>query len=244
MIKIALCDDESKQLSQTEALLQEYHLLHPEIELSVKGFSSGQALLEYMMVKGAFDIYLLDVVMPDQNGIEVGLGIRKSDQNGRIICLTGSPDFTVDSCRIRTSAYLLKPPVKERLFQTLDYITKSILQENLTLVTINTRDGFRRLPPRSIVYCSLTRRCVQYNLSDGSVIKSSRLRSPFQNTVAPLLEIPCFILCTESSVVNLSFVEQIDASGLRLTDGTILPISNTLRTAITGRWLDFCLEES
>ena len=69
-------------------------------------------------MRGTFDIYLLDVIMPGQNGIELGLSIREFDQGGRIIYLTASSDFAVDSYRAKASDYLLKPLDKSRLFQS------------------------------------------------------------------------------------------------------------------------------
>lgn len=242
IIKIALCDDERTQLAQTEAFLQEYRGLHPDLELTVAAFSSGADLLEHLRFKGTFDIYLLDVIMPGQNGIALGLSIREFDQGGCIIYLTSSPYFAVDSYRTRASDYLLKPLDKDRLFQALDDITERLTRERQAFISIKTRDGLRRLPLHCLVYGELVRRCVQYHLSDGSVIQGTSLRSSFQEAVAPLLAHRRFVLCATSYIVNLSFVEGIDRSGLRLTGGRTLSVSRPLRAEVTSRWLDYHLE--
>ena len=44
MLHIAICDDEQEQIALTQALLKEYHELHPEPALRVDAFSSGAAL--------------------------------------------------------------------------------------------------------------------------------------------------------------------------------------------------------
>ena len=106
--------------------------------MTVTVFSSSAALLEHLRVRGTFDIYLLDVIMPGQNGIELGLSIREFDQGGRIIYLTASSDFAVDSYRAKASDYLLKPLDKSRLFQSLDNIIKSLELEDSA--------GFRSTP--------------------------------------------------------------------------------------------------
>ena len=41
--------------------------------------------------------------------------------------------------------------------------------------------------------------------------------------------------------MNLSFVEMIDASGLRLVGGKTLPLSRSLRTEVTNQWMDYYL---
>lgn len=180
--------------------------------------------------------------MPGQNGIELGLSIREVDQGGHIIYLTTSPDFALDSYRIRASDYLLKPLNKGRLFQSLDDIIRSLEKKRRAFVTIKTRQGLRRVPFSCVVYGELAGRCVQYHLSDGSVIEGMSLRGAFQDAVAPLLAHHGFVLCATSFLVNLSFVEMIDSSGLRLADGKALPVSRPLRTEVTRRWLDYHLE--
>lgn len=205
-------------------------------------FSSSAALLEHLRFKGAFDIYLLDIIMPGRNGIELGLSIREFDQGGRIIYLTTSPDFAVDSYRAKASDYLLKPLDKSRLFPALDDIMESIMRERQAFVTLKAKEGLRRLPLHSVIYGELVGRCVQYHLSDGSVIEGMSLRGSFQDAVAPLLEDHRFVLCATSFVVNLYFVELIDSSSLRLTGGRTLPVSRTLRREVTSRWMDYHLE--
>lgn len=225
-----------------ETFLQEYSGLHPEMEMSITAFSSGAVLLEHLRVKGTFDIYLLDVIMPGQNGIELGLSIREADKGGHIIYLTTSSEFAVDSYQTKASDYLLKPVNKNRLFQSLDEAIKSIEQEQQNFVTIKTREGLLRIPLRCIVYSELAGRCVQYHLSDGSVIEGMSLRSSFQDAVKPLLRHRRFILCATSFAVNLAFVEKINPSGLLLAGGEIIPVSRALRTKVTSQWLAYYLE--
>lgn len=227
---------------QTEVFLREYSTLRPDIELSTTVFSSGAALLEHLRSKNTFDIYLLDVIMPGQNGIDLGVSIREYDQGGHIIYLTTSPDFALDSYRAKASEYLLKPLDKRRLFQSLDGVIEGLEKKNRAFVTIKTREGLRRIPLHSVVYGELAERCVQYYLSDGSVIKGMSLRGSFQDAVEPLLLHRRFVLCATSFFVNLSFVERIDSSGLRLAGGKTLPVSRSLRSEVTKRWLDYHLE--
>lgn len=242
IINISICDDEIVQLAQAEAFLQEYSVLHPDMEMAVTAFSSGEALLEHLRVKGAFDIYLLDVIMPGRNGIELGLSIREVDEGGHIIYLTTSPDFALDSYRARASDYLLKPLNKDRLFQSLDGAINNLEKRRQTFAAIKTREGLRRVPLHCIVYGELVGGRIQYHLSDGSIMEGMSLRGAFQDAVESLLAHRRFVLCATSFFVNLSFVELIDASGLRLAGGKTLPISRPLRREVTRRWLDYHLE--
>lgn len=242
IVNISICDDESVQLAQTEAFLREYSARRPDVELTAAVFSSGEALLEHLRIKSAFDIYLLDVIMPGRNGIELGLSIREVDEGGHIVYLTTSPDFALDSYRAKASDYLLKPLDKDRLFRSLDGIIRNLEKKHRAFVTIKTREGLRRIPLHCIVYSELVGSRVQYHLSDGSVIEGMSLRGAFQGAVGPLLAHHGFVLCAASFLVNLAYVEMIDTSGLRLAGGKTLPISRPLRREVTRRWMDFHLE--
>jgi len=225
-----------------QAFLREYAGRHPDMDLAVTAFSSGISLLEHLRIRNVFDIYLLDIIMPGENGIELGLGIREADQGGQIIYLTTSPEFAVDSYRVHAADYLLKPLDKSLLFQVLEKIMGRVERERRAFITVKAKDGLRRIPIHSIVFSELAGRCVQYHFSDGSLIESTSVRGSFQDAVRPLLEHRRFVLSATSFLVNLSFVEVIEASGLRLTGGRIVPLSRHLRAEVTRRWMDYCLE--
>ena len=241
MLHIAICDDEQEQLALSEALLREYHEVHPELDLRVDTFSSGAALLEHLRTNGSFDISLLDILMPNENGIELGLQIRKTDQCGHIFYLTTSPDYAIDSYLAKASNYLLKPVKKELLFHSLDESIQNWLREHQAFVTIKTRSGLQRLSIREVVYGELVGHCVQYHLADGTALESMSVRTSFREAVSAFLEHERFILCATSFFVNLSFVDMIEASGLKLVGGGTVPLSRPMRTEVTNRWLDYHL---
>ena len=110
------------------------------------------------------------------------------------------------------------------------------------IVTLKTRDGLRRLAIRAVVYGELVGHNVRYYLADGTTLESMSVRTAFRGAVAQFLEYDRFVLCSASFLVNLSYVESIDAAGLRLRGGQVLPLSRSLRSEVTKRWLDHHLK--
>lgn len=244
VIRVAICDDEREQLAEMEAVLGDYRALHPEADLTVNAFHNGSALLESLGAKGVFDVYLLDVIMPEKNGIELGLSIRELDRSGRIFYLTSSPDFAVESYQTKASGYFLKPLVREQLYRALDEARELQAREREVHITIKLMDGFRRLPLHSVMYVELVRRCVQYHLWDGTELRTVSLRSSFQNAVEPLLRDRSFALCAKSFAVNLAAVEKVEKNTLRLSGGHVLPLSRSFKRELTDRWLEFNLNSA
>lgn len=242
MLRIALCDDDPGALALGEALIQEYLALRPGLGGSAAIFSSGETLLEKAR-GGGFDVYLLDVILPGENGIELGRQLRRMDQRAIIIYLTSSPDFAVDSYSARAFYYLLKPVDKRKLFDVLDGAASALAAGREEAVLLRCRDGIRRLTMGSIVYGELRERRLCYQLSGGERVESVSLREPFRKAVAALLEHRAFAQCAASFVVNLAFVARVGRESVYLADDSRLPLSRSCREAFTRRWLDYHLDE-
>ena len=65
MIRIAICDDENRILEDLSRMVLE---LIPDADVSA--FGEGRALIEGAD-KAGYDVVLLDIDMPDLNGLEV-----------------------------------------------------------------------------------------------------------------------------------------------------------------------------
>ena len=63
-----------------------------------------------------FDIILLDVLMPGENGMAAAREIREYDSNVKIIFLTSSTEFAVESYAVDAWYYQLKPIRREDFF--------------------------------------------------------------------------------------------------------------------------------
>jgi len=120
VIKLALCDDEMEQRSATSAMLLDYAGARPGLAVKVSAFSSGWELLAAAEEHDGFDVCVLDIVMPDISGIDLGVRLREMGFDGPIIYLTVSPEYAVDSYMARAFQYLMKPVESGRLFQVLD----------------------------------------------------------------------------------------------------------------------------
>lgn len=94
--------------------------------LSVKGFevesvgSAKEALTK--IAEGNYDVILLDVKMPEMNGVEALAEIKKLKPYLEVIILTGhaSVDVAVEIMRLGGYEYLLKPCPTDELVDKID----------------------------------------------------------------------------------------------------------------------------
>ena len=121
MIKIAFCDDDMEVLHQMNELLDRYRVERNE-DITYAAFQSPFELLTEIEKGIRPDILFLDVVMPGQNGMDVAKEIRQYDTNMKIIFLTSSPEFAVESYSVGAYFYQLKPIWEESFFQLMDAV--------------------------------------------------------------------------------------------------------------------------
>ena len=108
MIQIGFCDDDPSVLDELHELLGSYRTEH-NADIAPTAFQSPFELLASIEKGARFDILLLDVLMPGENGIEAAREIRQYDSNVKIIFLTSSAEFAVQSYTVGAYFYQLKP---------------------------------------------------------------------------------------------------------------------------------------
>lgn len=115
MIQIGFCDDDPSVLDELHELLGSYRA-ERNADIAPTAFQSPFELLASIEKGARFDILLLDVLMPGENGIEAAREIRQYDSNVKIIFLTSSAEFAVQSYTVGAYFYQLKPIWPESFF--------------------------------------------------------------------------------------------------------------------------------
>ena len=208
MLKIAVCDDEPAHLEKTTELLVAYFRAHPALTGEIFRFSNGRVLLAEAEKRGGFDVYILDIIMPELNGIQTAQRLREMGDGGEIIYLTTSSDFAVDSYAVRAFFYLIKPVTGEKLFRLLDEAVEKRRRRQAKGVLVDTAAGARRILLDHILYVERVGRRMRYYCTDGPV-DSRTIRCAFRDAVRPLLEDRRFCLCGASFLVNLEHVDGV-----------------------------------
>ena len=118
MIRVAVCDDSPEFLQRAVNMVERWSE-QSGTPAEIYRFDNGDALLAKNAVTH-MDIIFLDIIMPLQNGIDTAKELRQSDNAVKIIFLTSSPEFALDSYEVKAQGYLLKPVTYEKVKETLD----------------------------------------------------------------------------------------------------------------------------
>ena len=124
-MKIVICDDNIEDLIKIEKLINQYIKLYPNLEILTEKYSDPRKLYNRICEKDLADIYLLDMIMSEKTGIDLGRQLLKSSSDSIIIYITSSTDFALDAYSLHAVRYLLKPLRETDLFEALDYALSS-----------------------------------------------------------------------------------------------------------------------
>ena len=206
-------------------------------------FRSGGALLERAEEIGGFDIYVLDIFMPELSGIDTGRRLRALGDGGEIIYLTISNDFAADSYDVRAFFYMLKPVEERKLFRVLDGAVEKLDRRRSSSIVVTTADGPRRILLERIRYVERVGRCMRYYCTDGTV-DSQTIRVSFREIAAPLLGDRRFFQCGASFVLNFQHVTGVNGQMAILDNGQTVALPRTSATEFKKAWGSYWLEET
>ena len=242
MIQIAICDDQIEELERTYSFTDKYYNLHPELDISFRKFQSGYDLLESVGSRNRYDIYLLDILMPDINGMEVGTAIRENDNTAAIIYLTSSPDYALQSYQVDAGGYLLKPFDEKDLFSTLDkVIAKLDAEDQKRYVFRTSSEGIESLPYSHLLYLEYYQHRLIAHTIEQKTVESVYYRESFKELTSSLTD-NRFVKISASVIVNMQHVRNINSREIRLANGEILNISRYYIPETRKAFMTYLLE--
>ena len=239
MLRTAICDDCSVQTNVILMMLGAYQANRPAIDIRPNCFSSGAELLESMKVANSFDLFLLDILMPGINGIELAKEIRKQNDDAVIIFLSQSKDYTFEAFKVSAAQYILKPVKERTLFPILDKIVPLLKQERERYFMLSMSEKTVRLPFSSIVCVEFANRKLYAYLENGSVLVSKCLRTSFSNTISPLLQDSRFLHVHQSFAVNIEHVMELRSNSFITKNDIEVPIPRNKLAAAKERYFSF-----
>lgn len=224
-LNLVLCDDDSDDLESLKKSTDEY--------INSRGFygetfcfSASEEVLRFSenIAGGNVTVYILDVIMPETDGIELGRRIRERDKNSAVIYISISREYSLDAFSVRAFSYLIKPYNREKLFSELDECLSRIeLSNNKTVqqtFPVKTVGGTVSLALSEIIAVEYLGHRLIFHLAKGGKIESVYRRQPFDVQADELMQTGAFLKVSASYLVNYRNIQGIKADEFVMCDGS------------------------
>ena len=235
MIKIAFCDDDMEVLHQMNELLDRYRVERNE-DITYAAFQSPFELLTEIEKGIRPDILFLDVVMPGQNGMDVAKEIRQYDTNMKIIFLTSSPEFAVESYSVGAYFYQLKPIWEESFFRLMDSVLAECEKKKKNSLILRSKDGITRIDLQQLEYCEVLGRKLLFHLENGAVLEGA---GSLDDLVGQLMQYSNFFRPNRSFLVNMEYIQNISSRSIKMVNDAEIPIPHGKCSEIKNTYMEY-----
>jgi len=142
LVNILVIDDERNICEGCRVILS-------DAGYSVDIYTNGQAGLEAIL-KGSYDVTLLDIKLPDLDGMDILKTVKKEKPNEYIIVMTGysTVDNAVEAMKVGAFDYIAKPFSDDELLLAVERAIekRNLVRENISLrKELRDRFGFKNI---------------------------------------------------------------------------------------------------
>lgn len=234
-LNLVLCDDDSGDLELLRKSADEY--------INSRGFcgetfcfSASEEVLRFSenIGDGNVTVYILDVIMPETDGIELGKRIRERDKNSAVIYISTSREYSLDAFSVRAFSYLIKPYDREKLFSELDECLSRLDPVNIAALkklSIKTANGITVLELSEIIAVEYLGHRLIFHLAKGRKVESVYRRQPFDVQAEELMQTGAFLKVSASYLVNYRNIQGIKADEFVMCDGSQYKITRKYAAA-------------
>lgn len=158
-LKIAIVDDEAPARNRLKDLLQD---CGEKIQLEVIGEAANGLEALALLQSHPANVVLLDIRMPEMDGLELAQHLRKLPAPPAIIFTTAYDNFAIKAFEVHAVDYLLKPVRQARLLEALARIgtilppPQEVLQQlrprPRTHLSVHERGRIRLIPVNDVIY--------------------------------------------------------------------------------------------
>lgn len=217
MLTIGICEDNQKERQQLRDMVSRICFSREEIQIKLYR-SGGEILRQLEEQKFDVNLLLLDIGIPELDGMSLAHELRKRQLDMDIIFVTHSKEHIFEGYRCKAFTYILKPCSMERLSEELNRYMDE-LETTSECLNVNIQGSIQRVPLAEICYIESDRRKI--------LLHTKKQIIEFYEKMETMEELLCdkgFVRCHQSYMVQKRYVKAFGRSGIELPDAHV-PVS-------------------
>ncbi len=232
-MRIAIVEDEQPFADQLIEYIARFSKEY-QTEIQCQHFKSSVSFLS--SYQPIWDLLLLDIEMPNMNGLMLAHKVREIDQNVLLIFITKVAKYAMAGYEVAALDYVLKPVNYYAFFMKLRRVLSLLETKQKNHLIIQGNGFVRKISVETIRYIDVLGHTISYHTPQG-IISSTGAKS-IRKLESELLP-DGFCKCNQCYLVNLRYVQSVEKDTAVLTDGECLNISRNRKKPFMQALLDF-----
>jgi DNA-binding LytR/AlgR family response regulator len=234
-MNVAICEDEESQRRLLTKAVQWWACARG-IQVAVHEYANAKAFFFGQGADGPFDLYLLDIGLGEgsEGGIQLAKAIREADPYGVIVFVTGHLEYVLKGYKVQAFDYLMKPVKQHELAEACDHALDFAGKMNAASFLYTTNTESKRVNIGDILYFHAQREWVEIHTVRGVDMFRTRFADVIEELGARH-----FVQNHRSYFVNVSHIQSLGKTSLRLDNGDTLPVSRQQRKRLFDGWLGY-----
>lgn len=231
MYKIAICEDDALFAVHLSEEISKY-FSNLKLSVQVETFLCAKDLL---VQNAHFDLYFLDILLPDGNGLDIAAEIQKQFKACSIIFVSSNENAVFDAIRYSPIRFIRKTRLNEELPEAckayLDMQVSNLTKNENTLL-INQNSTIILLPVDSIYYLETKGHYVDFFCSGNTYHVRGNLK-----TYSNLCDSMEFGRSTHSFLIHFPYVASFSSTEVTLKSGERLPLSRSKKNEFQEKFM-------
>lgn len=236
MIFVAICDDQEAFANNEKEIIENYMKLcgYPT---QIDVFYAGKDLLDSCHER-IYDLVMLDLIMPEKNGMDIAGCLRKLSKKTEIIFVTAYVDYLSNNYRVSPVGFILKDDqIAVSLKEYLDIFVSRFEYKKL-IFRIPLKDRVKAVRMEDIIYIESKLHYVTFYIDEyGEISKYTIMKK--LDEIEQEINNKNFVRIHKSYLVNMRFVYSIHRYNLILQNQTKLPVAQTRYKQVNDSILTF-----
>lgn len=218
MIRIAIVEDDANAAKTLENYIEKFagdHKLKQKTEI----FDSAEA---FFASEQNFNVLLLDILLPTQDGLSIAHQVRKSNNDVCIIFVTNMAQFAIRGYEVNASDFIVKPVLYNDFAFKFRRVLKNVAltrHNGKTLSITPAKGGIYNFHVRDLLYVEVIRHKLIYHFAADTEETYGALK-----TVEQDLKKYNFIMCNRYCLINPVHVKYVKDRSVKVGED-ILTIS-------------------